>query len=194
MENQTDPQLELFSQQAAPGGLKGQPPRKSFFLRIRSYEKAVLIIIAFITISIVSFSLGVEKGKRIVSANSLIERAALIKPAQPKVYEPVQKQDAALDNTSAQVVGTESVAKAKTAIDQKTAKGYTIQLASYKMKANAQQEADMLKKKGLSPLFLNKGNYVVLCVGNFPDRSTAESLLSELKKQKRYSGCLIRRL
>ncbi len=193
MEKVNDPQLELFSQQVS-GVPKKALPRGSFLGQIRAYEKAVLIIIGFITISIISFSLGVEKGRKMASSNILMERAAVAVPAQPVVAAVAQKQETVLDRPQSLNTEAETVVKKEPVNDQKAGKNYTIQVASYKVKTYAQKEADILKNKGLSPLFLNKGNYVVLCVGNFVSRSAAESLLTELKKQKRYSGCLIRRL
>lgn len=187
MENRNYSQLELFSQQAAFDNSKPQLQRSSFLGYIRAYEKAVLIIICFITTAIISFSLGVEKGKRIVSSNMLLERARLPMPAQPVVSMPELKQEAGNSDKPVRIVKPKEEA-------QKNIKGYTIQVASYKTKEYAKREAESLKRRGLSTLFLNKGRYTVLCVGNFSNRNAAESLLSELKKQKRYAGCLIRRL
>ena len=49
-----------------------------------------------------------------------------------------------------------------------------------------------LKKKGLSTLVLPKGRFIVLCVGRFSDKQTAQPVLTELKKQ--YRDCFIRRI
>ncbi|MCX5706632.1 MAG: SPOR domain-containing protein, partial [Candidatus Omnitrophica bacterium] len=70
--------------------------------------------------------------------------------------------------------------------------GYTIQVASFNNKSYALKEAEFLKKKGLVPLLFSNGNYIILCVGNFPNKETAQPLLSELNK--RYPNCSIRRL
>jgi cell division septation protein DedD len=69
---------------------------------------------------------------------------------------------------------------------------YTIQVASFKGKSNAQKEADLLRKRGYKASFLNSGSYVILCVGNFPNKETAQALLPELSKY--YKDCRIRRL
>jgi hypothetical protein len=59
-----NPQGELFSESLDNGQFKGRKAGTSFFTRVRGYEKAMLLIMFLILASIVSFSLGVEKGKR----------------------------------------------------------------------------------------------------------------------------------
>lgn len=173
MDRENNSQLELFSQAKAYGNTKSGATHKSFLGYIRGYEKALLMIIAFITTIIVSFSLGVEKGKRTQIANS----------------------DTHLD--LALKTQTTAVKAAPDAMPQQGTPEYihnyyTIQLASYQNKTSAQKEAEALKKRGLAPLIVSKGKFSVLYVGNFPNKKTAESLLVELRK--RYRDCLIRRL
>lgn len=184
MERQEDHQLELFSQANDFGSSKAVLPRNSFMRRLRNYEKGLLVTIGFITIAIISFSLGVEKGRKMASSTTLLERAALPMREEP-VAGVLERQEPVPVKPDSQYAETQVLAKKAQ---------YTIQLASYKTKSYAQKEAELLKKKGLAPVVLTKGNYVVVCVGNFADRVAAESLLSELKKQKRYTGCLIRRI
>ncbi|MBI5144686.1 MAG: SPOR domain-containing protein [Candidatus Omnitrophica bacterium] len=155
-------QLELFSTAAATSEIRAQLPStlRGF---IRGYEKTLILAIAFIVISIISFSLGVEKGKNLVS---LKKTNSQFDTAEEKQVQPKEEKNI-LEN-------------------------YTVQLASYKGKVSVQREADRLKKKGFSPLVLNKGQYLVLCVGNFSDKQKAETVLSEFRK--RYPDCRIRRL
>lgn len=196
MEKNEYSQLELFNQQNDYGTSKTQRPGGSFLRRIRAYEKAVLIIIVFITIAIISFSLGLEKGKKIASSSVMLpERSALPRNEAPALgIEPtVQKQEVIEANPDLQNSVSPALVK-KEQSKSTNVKGYTVQLASYKSESYAKKEAELLKKRGLSPLVLTKGDYVVLCVGSFPSRSAAEALLTKLKKEKRYSGCLIRRI
>ena len=67
-EKQDYSQGELFSSSLENGQFKGHIARSSFFTRIRGYEKILLLIMLLVLISIVSFSLGVEKGKRLASS------------------------------------------------------------------------------------------------------------------------------
>ncbi|MDO8489700.1 MAG: SPOR domain-containing protein [Candidatus Omnitrophota bacterium] len=69
-ENQNPQQSELFTQDSSGGHYKGQPWQNLFFLRIRGYEKVILLIMGLSLASIISFSMGVERGKRIVLTES----------------------------------------------------------------------------------------------------------------------------
>ncbi len=173
-------QLELFSQ----GNDRKQEntyTSKAFLRYISRYEKAVLIIIGFVITGIASFSFGVEKGKNYstLKTDSQLDIAVKPKPSLPQEppkqvtkeeqYQPIKKDD-----------GPESI------------QNYTIQVASFSNKINAQKEADILKRKGLSPVVVSKGKFSIVCVGNFPKREEAESLLPKFKKQ--YQDCRIRRL
>lgn len=160
MEKTNYSQLELFSQIRRKDETKTHLPN-SFIYYMRGYEKTIIIIIVFIITGIISFSLGVEKGKEIVNqkTNSRIDMAEVSQPAKSSQIAEVN---------------------------------YAIQVASYETRVYAQKEAEVLKKKGLSPSVLSKGRFVVLYVGNFPDEKSAKSVLTELKKQ--YRDCFIRRL
>ena len=77
VEKQDYAQSELFSPPEDGGQYKPRSSRNSFFLRIRGYEKAMLLIMGLVLTSIISFSLGVEKGKRVdLVKNSSIEQQA----------------------------------------------------------------------------------------------------------------------
>ena len=175
MDKATGLQLELFSG-ADNGSLassRGKNP--SFLKRVRNYERIMLLIIGIAATAIISFSFGVEKGKKLslLQNNPRFDigiRAEQVLPRQPIKQEPA--------------VITEPKEDIKTA--------FTIQLASYKTKSYAEKEAQALKKKGLIPLILTKGKYVVLCVGSFTNKEKALSLLTQL--EKKYNGCRIRRL
>ena len=166
---QNNSQLELFSESGNTSAAGSQEKNRSFFSYIRGYEKTVLLIIGFIVISIISFSLGIEKGKSLVTKNAngntrptTQSGVATIK-IKPQATPPVMAKN----------------------------QNYVIQLGSYKNKSAIQQEAEILRKQGLYPLVLNKGSYFVLFVGNLSSREAAQSLLPKLKK--RYKDCYIRR-
>ncbi|MDD2679685.1 MAG: SPOR domain-containing protein [Candidatus Omnitrophica bacterium] len=177
MERQDSPQLELFSQAGESAGLN-RKAHSPFLARIWGYEKTILIMIALFTTGIIAFSLGVERGKKI----ALNE--------QKKPLELLQPQSRAVVNQV--IVKREEAVKQVAAPFLQQRGAYTIQVASFKTRANAQKEAEFLKKKGFTALIFNKGAYVILCVGNFPNKEAAQPLLSELNK--RYGSCSIRRL
>ena len=169
--SQSSHQLELFSDpQEDPSAAANRIRRNSFVSRIWGYEKTVLIIILLLVTGIISFSLGVEKSRR-------------VQDSQPVA---VANQPIAVESlTPLAAVVQQSVAVKQ---DGK----YTIQLASFKAGSYAKQEAGQLNKKGFKAFTLNKGKYVILCVGNFPNKESAQPLLSELSKY--YKSCYIRRL
>jgi len=172
-------QLELFSQ--GQDDTKGASLRKSnpFIASIRKSERLVITIIVFAVSGIISFSLGVEKGKKVALAR---------RPAASASFDLATTKTKAVTTQPASVAVSPLPAAEISTVMQ----GYTIQLASYKNLSSAQLEAQALKKKGLSPLILTKSGYKVLCVGKFNNRETAQQLLSELSG--RYEGCRIRRL
>lgn len=187
MEREHNSQLELFSQDAESGKITSRTTDYSFLKRIWAYERSILVIIAIVITGIISFSLGVEKGKRLAAVRNTARFDVALKTQNPKP-QPVLKQiirQERYDNLPIK-------ANQDTGSENLLASGYTIQLASYKTKGYAQKEADQLKRSGLSPIILSKGNYTILCVGNFPTQEKAQSLLSELSK--RYKGCYTRRL
>ena len=194
MDKENNSQLELFSQGKAYGNTKSGATHKSFLGYIRGYEKTSLMIITFIITVIISFSLGVEKGKKTRVANSGTRLDLAL-----KIQQPVAVKTAALPAQPSKlpVPQPQPVLEKRNVMPQQESQeyihnNYTIQLASYQNKTSAQKEAEALKKRGLTPLIVSKGKFSVLCVGNFPNKKTAESLLVELKK--RYRDCLIRRL
>jgi len=172
-------QLELFSQSAPDSArVAGTKHSSSLIAQIRKGERIILVIVAIAVSSIISFSLGVEKGKRlaVVTRNTVSFDLAAATP--PKIQAMVTPQAATVTLPAPQV---------STVIS-----GYTIQLASYKTMEGAQKEAQILKKRGLATIILTKGSYKVLCVGRFNNKETAQPLLSELSS--RYAGCYLRRL
>ncbi len=70
-ENQGSLQGELFTHSADDGQYKPHVRRNPFFTRFRGYEKVLLIVMGVVLVGIVSFSFGVENGKRLIlSADS----------------------------------------------------------------------------------------------------------------------------
>ena len=177
--------MELFSRSRDTSGAGGAFSQ-SFISRIWRYEKTVLIIIGFIIVGVISFSWGVEKGKRALMPRDDFHRARIppasiatrqaATPKSPQQATPVrQKED----------VSGPQKEKAPTGV-------YTVQVASFQTKAFAQKEEEGLKSRGHQTLLLGKNGYIILCVGKFSDKDTARALLLELKK--RYGDCYIRRL
>lgn len=186
MKSESDHQLELFAHSGLYSNAK-KSPGKSFFTYVRDYERVMLIILGIVMTGLISFSLGVEKGKRLAVAKldsaAPIPQKAIV-DSQPREV-PLPKQESLPPVIKKETLPPEIAA-------QKTSGAYTVQLASYKTRSGAQKEAQELKRKGFSTIILAKGSYVILCVGNFSTKDTAKQLVLQLKN--RYKDCYVRRL
>jgi len=181
-----DSQLELFSKSGLENN-NGLNAKRPFLSYIKGSEKLIILIIAFIVTGVVSFSFGVEKGRRIEARKSDSRLDLALQPKlQPAPGVKVSRQQPAVQIPA--VIRQEAVKP----VERENLQNYTIQVASYKSKIGAQKEAERLKKQGLSTLVLSKGKYVVLCIGKYPNKEMANRMLAELVKK--YKGCIIRRL
>lgn len=180
-------QLEIFSSDTA--SVKTQEKSKSFFGFFWSYEKTILIIITFLVVSVVSFSLGVERGKRI----AFLKTTPTSNVEQNIKTLPVKIKDIEIENKKPKELPTVILASSKPiTITKESQENYTIQVATYKSKTYAQKEAQLLKNKGFQPRVFSKDNHIQLCVGQFLSKDEARASLKELRKQ--YQDCFIRRL
>ncbi len=189
MENQDFSQLELFlqSKDSAQKRINAANP---FLKYIKAYERTILTIIGFIITGVISFSMGVEKGKALANVKSVSTiDLALNKQAPIELKQQIQAMPVKIEKAPAP---QNNATKAPTI--QEYIQNYTIQIASYNSESYANKEAEKFKKKGIPATVLSKGKYKVLCVGRFSNKEAAQALLSELKKNKNYAGCYLRRL
>lgn len=179
MEKKNQSQLDLFSAATSFSEVPGSGAKKGFFSHILGYEKIILLTIGFAITAIVSFCLGVQRGKEtlIAKLNTRFEVAKIeARPQQQLTQTPVLTQ-----------------AFGKQKVPQLAIPGnYTIQIASYQTREEAQKELSNLRKKSLAPLVFSKGKFIIICVGNFSSKEKAIPLLTELKKQ--YKDCYLRRI
>ena len=195
-------QLEIFTPSTrSETGKKGSP----FLEYLWGYEKTILILIGIVAVGVLSFSLGVEKGKRMARRDavkdSYTSSPVSVKPAQPTVQPvrriEIQPAQAAINTAPRTVLAARAAPQARAAVAKPMILSgqigsFTIQVASYKSKKSADTQAQLFKKKGITAMVLPKGEYLVLCVGRFPSQDEARAALKELQKQ--YKGCYIRRL
>lgn len=196
MQKQNTAQLEMFTldgQDAAHGrGVSAVDPIR--LKKVRDYQKMIFRGSAIMLICLVSFSLGVEKGKRtaVVGIAPLLEQPRLEETADIAV--PPQTPPA-ITHTPADIralaSGRPGVQEAALKQKQKKA-SYTIQVASISEPKNARRQLASLENKGYSAFSLVKGKYTVICVGRFSDKEDARNNLEKLKVK--YPDCLIRRL
>lgn len=180
-------QLELFTDQSPSVSSLKPGPKWSFISSIRSHEKTIMLVIAFLTVGILSFSFGVERGKHMVGEKSFntIDVAVSTPVSSKPANQQVVKQPAG-------ATGVTNIIQQQPLTTAPATTGYTIQLATYQTKSYARKEMDTLNKKGISAFVLPKGAYTILCAGKFFDKQAAKQVLVELSKK--YKGCFIRRL
>jgi len=193
MDKKDDSQLELFMQTERESTATDRPRNIGFLSQMKAHEKPIILAILFIACGIISFSLGVRRGKML----SLIKTTSMINLA--KKNNTVRSQVIAAANVTKIKSGLTHKAAAipqkKPAIQQAdltVSEKYAIQVASFRTRKNAEKEASFLEKKGFSTLIRNKGEYAVVYVGEFPDRKKADSVFNELRKK--YSDCVMRRM
>ncbi|MDP8265562.1 MAG: SPOR domain-containing protein [Candidatus Aceula meridiana] len=183
-------QFELFPHSPADA----PDPHKSKFLFSSitlSFENIIILTVCLFMVIILSFSIGVERGKI----------AAL-----PSGDEPI-KQQAALEQESrtmpsqtiipeepkVSVVAQASVEPASENVSEKPLQDYfTVQVASFKTNKYAEKEAQSLKQKGYESFVIPKGKYIIVCAGKFLTNLDAKGFITELKYK--YKDCLVRRL
>jgi hypothetical protein len=201
MQRQKPEQFEIFT--SDDNLLASEMKRKSFLTCIWGHEKVVLMIIAFLTVGLVAFSLGFEKGKKSGSrvagitnnaANAAGESVGAVQVAplkQEAVTEVKEKKIELLPRVN--VVEYSPGGRGLASDSQSHNKNsYTIQVASYKTLNSAEKEARQLKSRGFNPLVLSKGDFSVVCVGQFINKGQAAEKMQELRK--RYQDCFVRRL
>ncbi|OGX26300.1 MAG: hypothetical protein A3J51_04705 [Omnitrophica WOR_2 bacterium RIFCSPHIGHO2_02_FULL_45_21] len=193
-------QLELFDlrNQAAQGNSPKADPLR--LAKVRGFQKAIFQLIAFIFVGLVSFSLGVEKGKKpiarvipqeinapFVPLSEAISGAAVSdKPQKP---EPEVKEE----NASLLAKNQNHLKISKPRQGATTAKAqYTIQVASISRSENVKKELSRLENKGYHAFGLVKGKYTVICVGKFDLKDHAQNSLVKLKTK--YPDCQLRKL
>ena len=195
--NYKQSQFELF-----PGASAShhQAARPQFFLSQFTLSLENMIIAGiFILMGVVfSFSVGVERGKKIALANSFknVYSNVLSIPKEKAVAAPAAKTSTlkTLNQAPAaipvpQESNTYEVQPPAAPVETGS---YTIQVASFKQLEFAQQEAEGLRKKGYEIFVLPKGNYSIVCVGKFLRKDDAGVTQTRLKKT--YKDSMLRRL
>ena len=178
-------QFELF-----PGDSDGHGQKQklcSFRTKvIFSIENCIVLGIVAIIGLVLSFSLGVERGKKRdqVAKSQLADLqqeevvAAEVQEIAVVVPE-IEERVAALPvvGQATEDPGPETVVPAVEEFQKKKVdKSYTIQVASFKSEAYAKKEAMNLKKLGYEKIMvLPKGKYSIVCIGEFAQKDEAKS-------------------
>ena len=201
-------QFELFP----TNGSSSRPsdsPKQRFLLRslTLSLENLVVLGIMMIMGFVISYSLGIEKGKNWQTVTDRSTKAIVrqvktpmvpatatsaTKPVAPTAPSALDPSPAVASAVSGKTLILTKPNESPAEIVAQLEKFYTIQVASYKGEKYAQKEADLLKQKGYDILVLPKGAFSIVCVGKFKEKEEAKDFSKKLKKQ--YKDCLIRSL
>ncbi|MBD3246948.1 MAG: hypothetical protein GF333_08100 [Candidatus Omnitrophica bacterium] len=183
--------------------------KKKYSLTL-ALDTLILIGIVFGLLLTITFSLGVERGRKMAyldqeKQNILPEfaqhnssRIANIPETEPDeslTPEIPETAEEASEPPLREVAAPEPVEEPprETAPEPtSTDTGYRIQVATYVHKSRAQKEAQRLKEQDFPTIVEQQGQYSVLFVGNFPRRNLAEAQMRKLKK--RYSDCFIKKI
>ena len=195
--NYKQAQFELFP--AGPGNADRIHKPQIFFSSLTFSLENIVILSIFIFMTVIfSFSLGVERGKRIILRVPLEMEHMLSGRGSSRAVKAGQSDSKQMLPSSATNVVTDVAPQEKT-IEKSSPQQqeirdptYTIQVASFKKEEYAQQEAVALRKKGFEIFVVPKGEYSIVCVGKFVQKDEAKVTLNRL--QKTYRDCIVRRL
>ncbi|HOD12407.1 MAG TPA: SPOR domain-containing protein [Candidatus Omnitrophota bacterium] len=195
--NYKQDQFELFSNADRKSSSESAVSRFILSNVTLSAENIIVLTVFIFLAIIVSFSVGVEKGKRVASAQPVaVARKIAVQPVVAD--QPVEKRKAIQPQIPAASVAdvreTASAPEDKMpqALVEAPQNFYTIQLASFVSKKYAEKEAAALEKKGYETFVVSKGKHIIVCVGRFVDSQAAKTFLGKLKDK--YKDCLVRRL
>ena len=191
-------QTELFDL-PSPRALSEESPvsKTSFlektFITLR-LDQAIGLTLALLVIYVLTFSWGVEKGKR-----SLRESQG-IRPVSAEAVSPAASQTiiASVAKTPSVVMTDESVPKEvpitvselpKPAAQVVRPDGkFTIQHVTYITQSAADREIQKLAKRGYSSFVIPSGKHLQVCIAAFQSRQDASQLLRQLRSQGLVSG------
>jgi preprotein translocase subunit SecF len=173
-------------------------------------DTLILLMIVVVLLFILSFSLGVEKGRRTVITNKQFSEKI---PATSEVF-PVSLNNVALEANSlseekttqreskiiakkkqipAKIVQNNEIIRKVTQelkpVNYEEEK-YAVQVISCSGQTCAQEELKKLQNQGFPAYIAKKSNFFVVYAGNFKDKVQAQKNLELLKKT--YKDCMLR--
>ena len=169
-----------------------------------STENIIVVAIVFIMASVLFFSFGVERGKRLVKPGQAASKINSADSSKDVIITPSNSsaivEQVAPIATNPMTAGTQPAKMIQQPALKPKEEGpqpvevrnnYTVQVASFKQQKQAEKEAMVLKQKGFESIIHKKGGYAIVCVGKFSLKEEAQKLSSKLQKQ--YKDCLVRR-
>jgi len=151
-------------------------------------QSIVILVLCVVMLLVVSFTLGVERGKLISGKTALAPSAPWerISAPAPMAVAPSQEVPAEARQETPQPAAV-ATKDAEPAGNQ-----YVIQVASLKTEQAASRLADTLTKGGWPSFTKTSGDYVVVLAGSFREKKEAQNRIGELKKT--YTDCFIKKI
>ena len=196
-------QAELF-QPINHSGKSSYQSRNSLFdhmsLTLR-FDQLLLVLIVLVMVNVIVYSTGVEAGKKRYKSlweaerlkNQLItlELSRQVKALpEPEVTPFAETEQPALSESRLPIV-TDSTKTNESRLPDPFSEAvvhlqgkYTIQLATYYAKQDAERQLTKLKERGLNGFTIPSGRYIQVCVNSFASRQTATSMLMQLKADR----------
>lgn len=176
----------------------GQLFQKTDFAISLSAEKLVFVLIGIVMLLVISFALGVEKGKRVCGRNTEIpvqtsaQRASPDTPAQKavqaKTVSAVTNMTPKEKTRAGTVKAAQDPVRAQNLADKN--KPYLIVAAAFLKEASAAKEASRLKGSGLEAFVYYSEPYYLVCVGSFANKDSAQKMLNKVRQI--YSDAYVR--
>lgn len=166
--------------------------RKRIVLTL-SYENMVMLFIIVIMLTVVFFSLGVEKGKRVALKNPapVTAEAYHRKPDRQELRVPAEETGLTEKSPTGEPDTRQPVEEEKEARSAPLGT-YTIQVVAFKKEKSAQKEIELIKRKGHEAFMIPTKDWFQVCVGRYANTEEARGDLDELKSN--YPTCYIRKI
>ena len=172
-------------------------PKTSFleknFITLR-LDQMIGVSLVFLVFFVLTFSWGVEKGKRTSHDSQVIRSVSAVLPAvEPSRSElPVVAQAAPLRFSGEAVpkevpITVADLPKPVAKVTKPDGK-FTIQHATYITQTAADREIQKLAKRGYSSFVIPSGKHMQVCIAAFQSRDDASQLLKKLRGEKLVSG------
>lgn len=186
-------------------GTSKQPSFLEQYRIVLRMDQLIMMLILMLIIFAVVFSMGVEKGKRTVSASIQEQSFQISQPAIPAQVKEPAKLTAPKEIVPAVATATEDIKEPVVAVEkadepeiviteakavetpakQAALDGkYTIQVVTYVSEKQAERQIDHLKSKGYEAFVVPSGKYFQICVNAFSSKQSALSQLQALQVQK----------
>lgn len=182
-------QKELFDEFKQPKRQKhgfGRFFQKADFAINLSAEKLVFILIGVLMLAVVSFALGVEKGKSQAAISQGTVSTTVPQPISQNKDTVTPTNIVAKNKTLAAPVSAKMAAdnpKIQYVADK--SKPYTIVAAAFSREEFASKEVSRLKANGLEAFVYYGEPYYLACVGAFANKDSAQKVLVKVRQMHR---------